>query len=211
MPALPRIFFAALAAVFIFQSSHAGENSSPLTLLYTNAAEKWTEALPVGNGRLGAMIFGGVDREHLQLNEDTLWAGGPYDPDNTNALAALPEVRQLIFEGQYDDAASLVVSNLMAKPVRQMPYETVGEMLLQSQVGVIELLPALPKAWPTGTVKGLRARGNFTVDIEWKNGKLFSATIHSPAKNSCKVRYGDKVLDLKIKAGGTVRLNENLE
>ena len=50
------------------------------------------------------MIFGGVEREQLQLNEATLWAGGPYDPDNTNALAALPEVRQLIFAGQYDDA-----------------------------------------------------------------------------------------------------------
>jgi len=130
MPTLPRTFFAALATVFIFQSSHAAENPSPLTLWYRAPATNWTGALPIGNGRLGAMIFGGVDREHLQLNEDTLWAGGPYDPNNTNALAALPEARQLVFEGKYDEAFSLIASNMMAKPVRQMMYQTVGDLFL---------------------------------------------------------------------------------
>ena len=118
MPALPCNFFAALAAFFIFQSGHAAEAASPLTLFYTNAAVKWTEALPIGNGRLGAMVFGGVDREHLQLNEGTLWAGGPYDPNNTNALAALPEVRKLVFDGKYDDAAKLISDKMMAVPLR---------------------------------------------------------------------------------------------
>ena len=87
----------------------------------------------------------------------------------------------------------------------------IAEMLLQSQAGVIELLPALPHAWTTGRVTGLRARGNFTVDIAWQNGKLVSATLHSPVKNSGQVRYGGKVMDVKIKAGGTVRLDGNLE
>jgi len=130
MPGLPRHFFAALAAVFIFQSSHAAEATSPLTLFYTNAAGKWTEALPIGNGRLGAMIFGGVEREHLQLNEATLWAGGPYDPNNTNALAALPVARQLVFAGQYDAAAKLIGDKMMAVPLREMPYQTLGDLLL---------------------------------------------------------------------------------
>jgi alpha-L-fucosidase 2 len=99
-------------------------------LWYRAPATNWTGALPVGNGRLGAMIFGGVEREHLQLNEDTLWAGGPYDPNNTNALAALPEARQLVFDGKYDDAFRLISSNMMANPVRQMPYQTVGDLFL---------------------------------------------------------------------------------
>jgi len=76
------------------------DSTSPLTLSYRQPAMAWTEAWPIGNGRLGAMVFGGIERERLQLNEDTLWAGGPYDPNNTNTIAALPQVRQLIFNGK---------------------------------------------------------------------------------------------------------------
>jgi alpha-L-fucosidase 2 len=115
-------------------SSYAFAAEAPansLTLWYRQPARTWNEALPVGNGRLGAMIFGGVECEHLQLNEDTLWAGGPYDPDNTNALAALPEVRRLIFSGQYDAASRLIARDMMAKPIGQMPYETVGDLFLE--------------------------------------------------------------------------------
>ena len=101
-----------------------------LSLWYRAPAKKWTEALPVGNGRLGAMVFGGPEREQLQLNEDTLWAGGPYTPDNTNALAALPEVRRLVFEGKYDEAARLIDRSMMARPLGQMPYQTVGDLIL---------------------------------------------------------------------------------
>ncbi|HEY5550371.1 MAG TPA: glycoside hydrolase family 95 protein, partial [Opitutaceae bacterium] len=100
-----------------------------LTLRYTRPAAEWVEALPVGNGRLGAMVFGGIHQERLQLNEDTLWAGGPYDPANPDALAALPEVRRLIAAGEYEAAQHLTQEKLMSRPMRQMPYQTVGDLM----------------------------------------------------------------------------------
>ena len=111
-------------------SGNATAPTEPLSLWYRQPAMQWTEALPLGNGRLGAMVFGGVNQEHLQLNEDTLWAGGPYDADNPKARAALPQARKLIFDGKYDEAFTFISSNMMAHPVREMPYETVGDLLL---------------------------------------------------------------------------------
>ncbi len=104
--------------------------SEPLTLWYRRPAAKWVEALPIGNGRMGAMVFGGVDEEKLQLNEDTLWAGGPYDPVNPDAKEALPQAQQLIFEGKYREAAKLISAKIMSKPLSQMPYEPAGDLIL---------------------------------------------------------------------------------
>jgi alpha-L-fucosidase 2 len=102
----------------------------PLLLWYDKPAQEWTEALPIGNGRLGAMIFGVPASEQLQLNEDTLYAGAPYDPNNPEALRALPEARRLIFEGRYKEAHDLVGARMMANPIKQMPYEPVGDLKL---------------------------------------------------------------------------------
>jgi len=111
----------------------------PLSLWYRQPADQWVEALPVGNGRLGAMVFGGVARERLQLNEDTLWAGGPYDPVSPEAAAALPEVRRLIFEGKFAEADRLISGKVMARPLRQMAYQTVGDMFLDfGEAGAVE-------------------------------------------------------------------------
>src|SRR5678815_1045057 len=105
--------------------------SSTLSLWYRHPADtEWVRALPVGNGRLGAMVFGGVVNERLQLNEDTLWAGRPYDPVNPDAKEALPEVRRLIAERRYADAATLASAKVMSKPLAQMPYQTVGDRAL---------------------------------------------------------------------------------
>ena len=71
-----------------------------LKLWYDKPARQWTEALPLGNGRLGAMVFGSIKDERLQLNEKSIWSGSPYDADNPEALAALHEIRRLIFEGK---------------------------------------------------------------------------------------------------------------
>ncbi|HEU4591620.1 MAG TPA: glycoside hydrolase family 95 protein [Steroidobacteraceae bacterium] len=106
--------------------------TSDWRLWYRQPAEAWTEALPIGNGRLGAMIFGGVARERLQLNEDTLYAGGPYDPSDPGALEALPRVRALINEGRYAEAQALANEKMMARPLRMPSYQTVGDLVLTS-------------------------------------------------------------------------------
>ena len=81
-------------------------------------------------------------------------------------------------------------------------------MLLQSQAGEIHLLPSLPSAWPTGSVSGLRARGGFVVDMQWKDNRLVCATIRNG--KGCKIRYGEQAIDLDLKPGQTVRLNGSL-
>ncbi|BBD99907.1 alpha/beta hydrolase [Sphingobium amiense] len=119
---------AALATVRPADAAPAAPH--PLTLWYRQPAAKWTEALPIGNGRLGAMVFGGTAQEKLQLNESTLWAGQPYDPVNPEAKANLPRVRELIFAGRIAEAEALANRTLMAKPLTQMPYQKLGDLIL---------------------------------------------------------------------------------
>ena len=124
------LFAARPACRAITYTGSAAAPEQPLSLWYRQPAVVWTEALPVGNGRLGAMIFGGVEQERLQLNEDTLWAGGPYDPVSPEAAAALPQVRQLVFDGQYASAATLINQKVLGRPGGQMPYQTAGNLVL---------------------------------------------------------------------------------
>lgn len=107
---------------------------SHLELWYETPAEVWTEALPVGNGRLGAMVFGGIARERLQLNEDTLWTGGPYSPVNPEALPNLDAVRRLVFSGDYAAAQALADKHLMARPLKQMSFQPAGDLWIEQPV-----------------------------------------------------------------------------
>ncbi len=106
------------------------QNYSFLKLWYTRPAKDWVEALPIGNGRLGAMIFGNPSNEKIQLNENTIWAGRPYRNDNPDAKDALPKVRQLIFEGKYTEAQNLVNQKFISRNSQGMPYQTAGNLFL---------------------------------------------------------------------------------
>lgn len=103
-----------------------------LTLWYRQPARTWDEALPVGNGKLGAMIFGGVAREQLQLNEDSIWEGYKRNADNPNALAALPKIRELLFADQNDEATKLIGATMMGIPARVRSYQPLGDLWIES-------------------------------------------------------------------------------
>jgi alpha-L-fucosidase 2 len=108
--------------------------ASHLTLWYRRPAVQWVEALPVGNGRLGAMVFGGIERERLQLNEDTLWSGGPREWNNPNAPKALAEVRRLIAEEKYAEADR--AARGMQGPYTQS-FLPLGDLVLEFEHGDI--------------------------------------------------------------------------
>ncbi|MEV7094835.1 glycoside hydrolase N-terminal domain-containing protein [Amycolatopsis sp. NPDC051045] len=94
------------------------------------AGTEWLRALPIGNGRLGAMVFGNTDTERLQLNEDTVWAGGPHDYSNAQGAGALPQIRQLVFGNQWTQAQSLIDQRMLGTPATQQPYQPVGTLSL---------------------------------------------------------------------------------
>ncbi len=247
----------------------------------------WVEALPVGNGRMGAIVFSGIRRERIQLNEESVWDGYQSDRNNSEAVQALPEVRRLIFAGKNEEATQLAGMSLMGVPTsrvksfqplgdwplpggsdsprrtpelvlaarkslegrrntggigfssgggtgwsrswlmlfyarlgdRQEAYKHhqallanfmlpnlfgthppfqidanfsgaagVAEMLLQSREDELSLLPALPAQWASGRVRGLRGRGGYTVDLQWREGRLAQSDIHAYANGTCRVR-----------------------
>jgi alpha-L-fucosidase 2 len=116
--------------VLVIITNVTAQNDSYLKLWYTQPAKRWVEALPVGNGRLGAMVYGDPSKELIQLNEITVWAGSPYRNDNPEAREALPEVRKLIFEGRYKEAHDLVNQKFISKISNGMPYQTMGNLRL---------------------------------------------------------------------------------
>lgn len=103
----------------------------PLELWYDSPAEAWTEALPVGNGQMGAMVFGGVSRARFQVNDDTLWSGGPHSYAHQGAAEYLPEIRQLLLDGRQRAAERRAMREFMSMPLRQMAYQPLGDVRIE--------------------------------------------------------------------------------
>ena len=119
-----------LAASMLVLIPARGAENPPLRLWFAQPAEKWTDALPIGNGRLGAMIFGGVSDERIQFNEDTLWKGQPHDYVRAGASNHLAEIRQLLFDGKIKEAEGVAKTNFLSDPVRQKAYQPFGDLHL---------------------------------------------------------------------------------
>src|SRR6478609_675842 len=124
---MKRIFYLLIFATTICFS----QKRQSLKLWYNQPSGKvWENALPIGNGRLGAMIYGNVERETIQLNEHTVWSGSPNRNDNLLALDSLAEIRRLIFEGKQKDAERLANRVIITKKSHGQKFEPVGSLQL---------------------------------------------------------------------------------
>ncbi|MBN2313476.1 MAG: glycoside hydrolase N-terminal domain-containing protein [Sedimentisphaerales bacterium] len=117
--------------IMLTVTAEANANSNPMQLWYDDPATQWTEALPVGNGSLGAMIFGGVQKERIQFNEDTLWTGIPRDYSHAGAYEYLPKIRELLFQGKQREAEDLAGQTFMSVPLRQERYQAFGDIWIE--------------------------------------------------------------------------------
>ena len=109
----------------------AAAPASPLVLWYSEPARTWVEALPIGNGRLGAVQFGGLREERLQFNEDTLWTGRPHEYQHPGAVKSLPTIRRLLSEGKQRQAEQLAMKEFMSVPLGQKAYQPFGDLRLE--------------------------------------------------------------------------------
>ncbi len=118
-------------AEWVDRTHFSGQGKRPEgkdVLWYKRSAGVWEEALPIGNGRLGAMVFGGVADERIQLNESSLWDGYALDPNNPESLESLPEVRKLLFENRNNEAVKLAERTMIGRPRHVKPYQSLGEL-----------------------------------------------------------------------------------
>ena len=166
----------------------SGQN---LKLWYSQPAQNWSEALPIGNSRLGAMVYGGTEREELQLNEETFWAGSPYNNNNPNAVHVLPIVRKLIFERKNKEAQRLIDANFLTRQ-HGMSYLTLGNLYLE--------FPGHKDA--TGFYRDLNLENATTTTRYQVNGINYTRTTFAS--------FTDNVIIMHIKASQPHALNFNV-
>jgi alpha-L-fucosidase 2 len=124
------IYLSTFALLFFSACTNIKIEQAPLKLWYETPAEKWVEALPIGNGRIGAMVYGTVGQEHIQFNEETLWTGAPHNYSHKGASNYLGAIRQLLADGEQAKAEELAMKEFMSIPLRQKEYQPFGDLWL---------------------------------------------------------------------------------
>lgn len=178
------MFLIAWAGPALCESTPPGETPDPAwSLRYSAPAEEWVEALPIGNGSMGAMIFGGVGNERIQFNEDTLWTGHPQDYQHPGAAEVLPELRRLLFEGRQKQAQDLAMDRFMSEPLRQCAYQPFGDVRLTFQ----------GHDAPLNYIRSLDL-GTALASVHYEvNGISFT--------RECFASYPDHILAIRLEAG----------
>ena len=194
---------------------HSGDN----VLRFDRSAAYWVEAVPVGNGRIGAMVYGGPLEEELQLNEETVWQGSPYNNINPEAKEALPLIRGLIFSGKYKEAQALGDRKFVSKVGNEMAYQTVGSLRIRfpdhksvaSYSRELDLDSAVARA--SYTVKG-NIRFEEEVFASFTDQLIiYHITASKPGSVNCEVSYSTPMPDpsVSVTPDGLLRLEGKTE
>src|SRR5882672_2835701 len=210
-----------LFPIFLTQFALASDPS--LTLWYKQPAQKWVEALPIGNGRLGGMLFGGIANEHLQFNENTLWTGNPHEYQHEGAAKFLPQIRQLLWDGKQKEAEDLAMKEFMSVPLRQKAYQPFGDVWLSfpEHTNAINYRRELDLDFAVAKVSYEAGGVNYKREIfashpdqaiVWRistgeHGKLnFTTTMSSPHASAQVITRDSKqiVLRGKVEEGGVI-------
>ena len=126
-----------VALAILLAAAAAAAQQSPLTLWYNQPAVLWTDALPVGNGQMGAMIFGGAAHERIQFNQHTVWTGEPHDYAHKGAAQSLAKIRELLWAGKQKEAEDLAMREFMSEPLHQKAYQAFGDLSIEMPEGEI--------------------------------------------------------------------------
>src|ERR1035438_3044156 len=127
-----------VALAMLAAGAAAFAQQSPLTLWYDRPAVLWTDALPVGNGHMGAMIFGGAAHERIQFNQHTVWTGEPHDYAHKGAAQSLGRIRELLWAGKQKEAEDLAMREFMSEPLHQKAYQAFGDLSIEMPEGEID-------------------------------------------------------------------------
>jgi alpha-L-fucosidase 2 len=186
-------FLLVLSIAFFFQGCNNPKSVSEreLKIWYDKPADEWVEALPIGNGRLGAMVFGGIETERIQLNEESVWTGGPIERANPEALENLDKVRQLLFEGKYAEGDRLAQEKIMGTRIDggKHTYQTLGDLFLEFE-GLGEI---------TNYKRELDLRNAITTTIFESDGVNYTREVFASAP--------DQVIAVKISASEKGKLH----
>jgi alpha-L-fucosidase 2 len=155
--------FLSLFAISLLGSSAepcraADANQRDMLLWYRQPATDWLQALPLGNGMIGAMMFGGVPQERIALNESSFWSGRPHNYDNPEAFQYFAQIRDLVFAEKFQEAERMVNDRFYGRPKAQEAYQPIGDLLLSCATNSVPWKPASPKSAIARATRRLPAR-----------------------------------------------------
>lgn len=203
---MKKTLLAAIALALASLNSMASDEKQHI-LWYDKPASAWTEALPIGNSRLGAMVYGNPSAERLQLNEETIWAGQPNNNANPEAREYLPKVRELVWQGRYKEAQDMATKHVQSQTNNGMPYQPFGDMYInfpsvaQYEDYHRELSLDSARALTVFTVNGVRYQREYIASFD-SNVITVRLTASRPGMITCNVQLTSPHQDALIASEG---------